>query len=58
MRGYEADADQGELKAEIAGLKGKIEILEQRLALTADQQKAAEREAEDFRDHLLRSTRN
>jgi outer membrane murein-binding lipoprotein Lpp len=52
MRGYKANADQGQLKIEIAGLKGKIEILEQRLAFAAEQQNAAEREAEDFKKQL------
>ena len=52
MRGYKADADQSELKTEIAGLKGQLAIFEQRLALATEQQKAAEREAEDFRLEL------
>ena len=52
MRGYKASADQGTLKTEIAGLKGKIEILEQRLTFAQEQQKAAEQEAEDFKARL------
>src|SRR6516164_4221905 len=36
MRGYKADADQGELKARIASLEGEIKILTQRLDLATE----------------------
>src|SRR5262245_14885796 len=52
MRGYKADADQGELKAQIAGLKGEQDVLTQRLALATEQQKAATEQAKKFEVEL------
>jgi hypothetical protein len=56
MRGFKADANEarlnGRAEANEAALNGKIGILEQRLAFAAEQQTAAERVAEGFRNEL------
>jgi hypothetical protein len=52
MRGLRADANEARAEANEAALKGQMGILEQRLALATEQQKASGREAEGFKKEL------
>jgi hypothetical protein len=56
MRGFKAGADEARLSgtagAKEEALRGQIGILEQRLALAAEQQSAAKREGEEFKNEL------
>jgi chromosome segregation ATPase len=52
MRGYKAEAREASLEGEKIALKGQIEILQQRLALAAEQQKVVTEQAKEFQAEL------
>jgi hypothetical protein len=52
MRGYKASADIAKVETEKASLKGQIDVLQQRLALATEQQRAAAEQATKFESEL------